>query len=114
MPALISFVDYLQPLFNFLHICLFVGLIFYIISSLTRHYDWPLALGLAACTTSLFIVCIWFMFGLQTEWKITIFPKEVRQILYVIVRCIYPVEIILWTTTLFLFAKRNISLSQKP
>ena len=113
MSALIIFVDLLQPILHFLHICLLVGLIFYIVISLTRHYDLPLALFLGACTTSLVAVGIWFIFGLQTEWKIAIFPNDIRRILYVLVRCLYPLEILLWVSAVFIFAKRNITLTQK-
>ncbi len=67
MSVLIYFVDLLQPIVQFAQICVYVGLIFYIVNSLTKNFDVPLAILLAGCFISLFAVSVWFIFGLQTE-----------------------------------------------
>ena len=112
MSALISFVDMLQPVLQFVHVCLFVGLICFILHSLTLHRDWVLVFLLAGCTISLVAVSIWLVFGLQTEWKIIMLPKEVARILYLIVRFLYPLEMVLWAAAIFMLAKRNAALTR--
>lgn len=107
MLHLISFSELLKPLFHLFYILLIGSITLYAAYSLRKRFDLPLALIVVCSLFSLTFTTIWFVFSLQTGWKITLLPKEIRQALYVVVQFGYPIEIILWSIAFYLLVRRN-------
>jgi len=107
MEQLIALAEFVKPIVHVINLLLLGSLVLYSVYSLVERFDWPLALLTAGTTITLIITTIWLIIGLHTEWRITLFPKEVRQALYLFVQLCYPFEIIIWAAAFFLLIRRN-------
>jgi hypothetical protein len=110
MLQLISLDGLIKPLIHLLYICLIGSISIYAAFSLSKRFDLPLALLLAGSILGMAITAIWLILGLQTEWKLTLLPKEIRQALYLFIQLCYPIEIIIASSAFYCLARRNSSL----
>jgi hypothetical protein len=61
----------------------------------------------AACFVTAVADSIYFTGSLQIQWKITVFPVEVRRVLFLLAELLYIVEVFLWPLALFLLIKER-------
>jgi len=107
MSHLLVIADLINPVFNLIHVLLMFGLSTFAIYSLQKRFDLILALFTAGSILSGFITTIWFIFALQTDWKITLLSIEVRRIAYLFIHVFYPLEILIWASVFILLIKKN-------
>ena len=108
MNALLVIADLIKPFFNLAHVLIMLCISAYAIYSLRRRFDFILALFTAGIILDTIVTTIWFIFGLQTAWKITLMPGEIRRISYLFIQIAYPFEILIWASVFFQLARRNI------
>jgi hypothetical protein len=60
-----------------------------------------------ACFVTAFKDCIYVIGSLQTLWKVTFFPLEIRGLLYVVGYLLFMVEVFLWPIVLFLLVRER-------
>jgi len=60
-----------------------------------------------ACFVTVIVELIYLSGSLQTEWRITLFPVGVRQVLFLIAELLSIVEIFLWPVALILLIRER-------
>jgi len=113
MLQLITLADLIKPIIHLVYIVLLGSVTLYAVYSLSKRFDMPLLLIVVGGLIGLMITTIWFIFGIHTQWKITLLPVEVRRALYLFIQICYPFEIIIWVSAVFLLVRRNCSLPPK-
>jgi hypothetical protein len=61
----------------------------------------------SACFVTTVADAIYFSGSLQTQWKITLFPVEVRRVLFLLAEFLFIVEVFLWPVALFLLIRER-------
>ena len=61
----------------------------------------------AVCFITAVTDSIYFTGGLQIHWKITLFPVEVRRVLFLLAELLFIVEVFLWPVALFLLIRER-------
>jgi hypothetical protein len=73
----------------------------------TRPRTVALSLLCAACFVTAVVLAVYLTGSLQIQWKITLFPVEVRRVLFLIAEFLYIVEVFLWPIALFMLIKER-------
>jgi len=80
----------------------------YLIYVLTQRFSWAFALALIGSIISGVITAVWMLFSIQSHWKVQLLPLEIRRFLYLVIQCVYPFEIFVWTIALLLLARNHL------
>ena len=83
------------------------------IYAFTRPRTTALLLLAAVCFVTTVADAIYLSGSLQTQWKITLFPVEVRRVLFLVAELLFIVEVFLWPAVLFLLI-RELRASASP
>jgi len=75
--------------------------------ALTRRQTTALSLLSVACFVTTFYDAVYFIGSIQTHWKITLFPLEVRLILSLFAELVFIIQVILWPLALFLLIRER-------
>jgi|SRR6266571_2784438 len=77
------------------------------IFAVRRPRTTALLLVSVACFVTVVVNSIYFSGSLQTQWKITLFPVEVRRVLFFLAELLFIVEVFLWPLALFLLIRER-------
>ena len=101
---LVLLFEYFKPLFQAIHLLLTLAVGVF---ALTRPRTPALLLLSTACFVTVIVSSVYFTGSLQTQWKITLFPVEVRRVLFLIAELLYIVEVFLWPSALFCIVRER-------
>ena len=106
----VLFLEFLKPLFDACAALLTFSVGVYAFS---RPRTTALSLISVACFVSAIADAIYFTGALQTQWKIVLFPVEVRRPLFLIGELLFIAAVFLWPVALFLLIRER-SASASP
>ena len=96
--------EHLKPVFQAIQLVLILAVGVF---AFTRPRTVALSLLCAACAVTAFVLVVFLTASLQVQWRITLFPVEVRSVLFVIAQFLYMVEVFLWPITLFILIRER-------
>ena len=100
----VLFFEFVKPIWQ----ACAVGLTFCVgVYAVTRPRTIALLLLASACFVTTVADAIYFSGSLQTQWKITLFPVEVRRVLFLLAEFLFIVEVFLWPVALFLLIRER-------
>jgi len=75
--------------------------------AITRRQTTALSLLSVACFVTTFYDAVYFCGALQTQWKIILFPVEVRLSLSLFAELLFIIEVFLWPLAVFLLIRER-------
>jgi hydrogenase/urease accessory protein HupE len=96
--------EVIKPLFQAIHLLLTlcVG-----VFAVRRPHTPALWLLSTACFVTVIVDAVYLSVSLQTEWKIILFPVEVRRVLFLLAELLFVIEVFLWPLALFFIVRER-------
>jgi hypothetical protein len=102
--VLLLLLEDLKPVFQAIQLLLTLAVGVF---AFTRPRTTALSLLCVACFVTVIVSSVYLTGSLQTQWKIILFPVEVRRVLFLIAQFLYIVEVFLWPTALFVLVRER-------